>query len=92
MSQDELMELFYKNVEFLQKTIPPDDIYIYAEQTFIAALYFMHRLRKLINFQEEFAQDEVLRKYAVNLTLMLEAKEKNINCHFDLGLNDTEVL
>ena len=86
MNQDEIMALFYKNVEFLQRTVPPDDIYIYAEQTFIAALYFMHRLRKHINMDEEMAKDEVLKKYAVNITMMLDAKEKNLNCHFDLGL------
>ena len=90
MNQDEMMDLFYKNVEFLHKTIPPDDIYIYAEQTYIAALFFMFKLKKFVDFEEEMQKDTVLAKYASNLMLMLEAKEKNLNCYFDFGLDKIE--
>ena len=91
MNNDEVLSIFYKNIEFLQKTIPPDDIYVYAEQTFIAALFFIYRLKECINFEEEMKKDPTLRKYATNILLMLEAKERDIDCRFNLGLEGEDL-
>lgn len=90
MDRQEIFEMFCKNVEFLQKTVPPDDIYIFAEQTFLAALFFLKKYSTLVDIEAEKDKDPAMYKYASNLMLMLDAKEKNLNCKFDLGMDEFE--
>lgn len=86
MSKDEILAQFFKNVEFLHKTISPDDIYIFAEQTFMAAMFFLHKYREKVDLKVEKEKDSVLEKYVNNLLMMADAKDHNIECNIDLGM------
>ena len=41
MNKEEIRKKFEENVAYLQRNIPPDDIYLFTEQTFMAALFFL---------------------------------------------------
>jgi hypothetical protein len=81
---------FEKNVDWLKRNIPPDDIYMFAEQTFMSALFFLHKWNKCGNVQEEFENDEISRKWISNILGAQKCKDLDIDISLDLGLDSIE--
>lgn len=89
MNKEEFKNKFEKNVEYLQRNIPPDDIYIFAEQTMMAALFFMHKWSQHENISKACLNDHVACKWVHNILGLYKAREQGINVKIDL---DIEVL
>ncbi len=90
MNREELYNKFEKNVQYLKRNIPPDDIYLFAEQTFMAAMYFMHRWGEWVDFNEEAKKDPVARKWMINILSLQDLKDKEIDCNLDLKFKNEE--
>ena len=76
MNKEEIRKKFEENVAYLQRNIPPDDIYLFTEQTFMAALYFLQRWSQVANITEEMFRDPVTDKWVKNILNFHESKEK----------------
>lgn len=90
MNKEEIRKKFEENVAYLQRNIPPDDIYLFTEQTFMAALFFLQRWAKVANITEEMLLDPVTDKWVRNILNFHDSKEKNEDVYLDLNLRSLE--
>ena len=90
MNKDELKEKFEKNVEYLKRNIAPDDIYLFAEQTFMAALFFLHKWKGCIDVKEEMAKDPITKKWITNIMGLQICKDGEIDVNINLDLDSAE--
>lgn len=90
MNKKEMKEKFEKNVEFLKKNIPPDDIYLFAEQTFMAALYFIYKWSEWVDIHEECLKDPVAKKWISNIGGFQMCKDQGDDVQLDLNLESVE--
>ena len=90
MNKEEIKKKFEENVEYLRKNIPPDDIYMFTEQTFMACLYFLKQWSKHADINAICQDDLIARKYVVNIMGLLKCRELNIDLTLDLDLDSVE--
>ena len=90
MNKEELKEKFEKNVQFLQRNIPPDDIYIFAEQTFMAALFFLSKWNSHEDLNEVCKNDLIAKKWIVNIIGFQRCKDEDIDVDLNLNLESIE--
>lgn len=90
MSKEELKAKFEKNIEYLKRNIPPDDIYLFAEQTFMATLFFIHKWSEWVDVNEECLADSLAKKWVTNIIGLQMAKDKEIDVNLDLDLKSVE--
>jgi hypothetical protein len=88
MEKKELIEKFNENVRYLERNIPPDDIYVFAEQTYMAALFFLYQWSEHESLNDRMKADPVAAKWVGNIMGLLEARNMKIDVDFDLGLDD----
>jgi len=85
-----MKEKFEKNVEYLKRNIPPDDIYMFAEQTFMATLFFLHKWNEWVDINEEAQKDPVVKKWVTNIVGLQMCKDKEQEVQLDLDLKSIE--
>lgn len=90
MNQEELRAKFEENVQYLRANIPPDDIYPFAEETFMAALFFLKRWSDWTDLNVEMENDPVARKWIVNILTLLNYRERKEELRLDLGLEEID--
>jgi len=88
MDKSELRKIFYENVEYMQKTVPPDDIYIFSEQTFMAAMFFMLELGNVIDLVDKCNRCPVTKKWVSNILSFENAKRNKIEILLDLKMDE----
>ena len=86
MNKEELKQKFEKNVEYLKRNIPPEDIYIFAEQTYMATLFFLNKWSEWVDLQEEATKDPVTRKWVRNILGLLASRDLEEEIELDLDL------
>jgi len=90
MNKEEIRKKFEENVLYLKRNIPPDDIYMFSEQTFMAAMYFMHRWAEWVDLREEALKDLVAKKWMINIMALAMAKDQNQDMTLDLDMKSVE--
>lgn len=90
MNKEELKKKFEKNVDYLRRNIPPDDIYPFTEQTFMAALYFLHKWSEWADIEAECHENEITRKWVANILGLQRMKEQDISVNLDLNLGSVD--
>ncbi len=86
MNKEEIRAKFEKNVEYLSKNIPPDDIYIFTEQTIMAALFFMHKWTEWVDLVDECHKDPIARKWVNNILGLVHCRDNNVDINIDLDM------
>ncbi len=86
MDKEELKIKFEKSVEYLKRNIPPDDIYLFTEQTFMATLFFLYKWSEWVDINEECSKCPVTRKWVNNIIGFQISKDKEIDIQLDLDL------
>lgn len=89
MNKEEMKAKFEKNVEYLQRNIPPDDIYLFTEQTFMAALFFLQKWSAWVDILEE-CKDPITRKWVTNIMGLLHCRENEVDLTLDLDMKSLE--
>lgn len=87
MNKEEFIKTFEENVLYLEHNIPPDDIYAFAEQTYMAALYFLHVISHNIDIEALMKNDPIARKWISNVMLLLNARDLKEPISLDLKLD-----
>lgn len=88
MNKDELIEEFERHVNWLQRNIPPDDIYMFAEQTLMAARFFMHKwAASCPNVREIIAEDPPTQRWTRNIITVLNLQNKGEDSPLDFKFN-----
>lgn len=90
MDKKQLQEEFEKNVKFLQRVVPPDDIYAFAEETYMAALFFLKKWSECEDIKIVAKDDEVAKKYVNNICSFLVCRNKNMDIRINLDLESVE--
>ncbi len=90
MNKQEMLEIFEKNINYLKKVIPPDDIYIFAEETYMACLFFLKKWSDHVDMTEEMLRDPVVDKWVKNIMGYLDSRDKNEEISLDLGFESLE--
>jgi len=82
----EELNLIEKDVQFIKKTIPPDDIYMFATQVFWFAELFICELYKYPDFEEKVNSDKALNKAVHNICSFGIAMEDDKKISLDMRL------
>ena len=90
MNKEEMQLEFQKNVEYLQRNIPPDDIYLFAEQTFMAAVFFIFKWAEWADVRDEADKCPITKKWLTNILSLKIAREKGIDLNLDLDIKSVE--
>lgn len=90
MDKQELKEKFDKNVAYLYANIPPDDIYIFTEQTLMAAMFFLNKYSKQVNITEEMLRDPMMDKWVRNIMGLVSCREKALEINIDLNMQSLD--
>jgi len=90
VNKEELLKKFEQNIQYLKRNVPPDDIYMFTEQTFMAALFFLHKWSEWADINEEMKNDEVARKWVTNIVGFQRLKDMNEDVHLDLNMKSIE--
>lgn len=90
MDKEELRKKFEANVLYLRRNIPPDDIYMFAEQTFMAALFFIHKWSEWENITEDMKRDPVSNKWVRNIVGLQMSRDKGEDLTLDLDLKSVD--
>lgn len=90
MNIEEMKAKFEKNVEYLKNNIPPDDIYVFCEQTYMATLFFLHKWSEWVDINEECRNDPVAQKWVMNIMGLLKARDMELDVDLDLDLKSLE--
>jgi len=85
-----MKENFEKNVAYLQKIVPPDDIYLFTEQTFMASLFFLKKWSEHVKLTEEMLRDPVTDKWVRNIIGLLDCRERGVDVNLDLNLESMD--
>lgn len=86
MNKEEMLRQFNENVEYLQRNVPPDDIYIFTEQTFMAALFFLTKWSEKADIEAECAQDIIAQKWVTNILGLLACRDLKQDINLDLNM------
>lgn len=87
MDKAHITDKFEANVRYLRKVVPPDDIYMYAELNFMAALYFLHNWSDLEDLNEKMESCDVAKAWISNIMLTLKARSEGDESPFKLELD-----
>jgi len=90
MDKRELIKKYDENVAWLRRNIPPDDIYDFAEQTYMAALFFLKLASSDDRFLTLLQECHVTRKWSQNICGLLQIREQGIDCPIDMKLEIAE--
>lgn len=90
MNRREINKLFEENIAYMRTVIPPDDIYAFAEATYMAALFFLRRYADSVDILSILASDPIAKKYTKNIMIYLKARERGLAIDLDLGLLEDE--
>jgi hypothetical protein len=86
MSKEEILARFNKNVAYIEKVIPPDDIYLFTEQTLMAAIYFLGMLNEVIDMNEACKQNPILKKWVINIVSFHKCQVDNLDIELNLDM------
>lgn len=81
---------FEANIAYLKRNIPPDDIYMFAEETFMAALFFLHKWSEWVDINEEGKHDPVVKKWVCNIMGLLKCRDEGLDVDLDLDWGSVE--
>lgn len=84
MNHKEIMEEFEKHVAWLQRNVPPDDIYMFTEQALLTARFFMHKWSESVNVREILPHEPTTQRHCKNLMSILQAQNENIDGQINL--------
>jgi hypothetical protein len=87
LDKEQIMEKFEQNVAYLQRNIPPDDIYAFSEQTFMACIYFLGKFSALADIEKECERDPMFFRWVRNILGFQKLKDDNQDIDLDLDLN-----
>jgi len=90
LNKEEMKKRFYKNVEYLQRNIPPDDIYLFTEQTFMAAIFFLKKWAEHADIDQECADDPIARKWVLNIIGLYKLRATGQDVDLDLNMDSIE--
>ncbi len=82
MNKEELKAMYEKNVEYLKRNIPPDEIYEFAEQTYMATLYFLSKWSDWEDVNQVCQDDPVASKWVRNIMSLLKCREMGMDVDF----------
>lgn len=90
MDKEELLHQFNKNVEWLRNNVPPDDIYLFTEQTFMASLFFLHKWSEHEDLNIACEEDPIARKWIRNIMGLVRCRDLGLNIQLDLNMESIE--
>jgi hypothetical protein len=90
MKKEKMLEEFEKNVEYLRRNVPPDDIYIFTEQTFMAAMFFLMKWKDLVDLRKECREDKIVAKWVNNIGGFYLTRLEGNDQQLDLNMESIE--
>jgi len=85
-----MQQLFEKRVAWLQRNIPPDDIYLFTEQTLMAAMFFLHRWNRVDDIHKVISEDAVARKWVTNILALIEVQSAGHDTKINLDMESLD--
>jgi hypothetical protein len=67
VDESEFAKKFRQDVDWIHANIPPDDIYVFAHQSFLAAEYFLWRWSQWESIVEDAQKNEMTNLWVQNI-------------------------
>jgi hypothetical protein len=91
LNKQEFVRQFEENVAYLRRNVPPDDIYLFAEQLFMGAMFFLMHWNEHEDVTEVCQYDKIADRFIKNIAGLYhrrkEGQEAVVNLNFH-GLSD----
>lgn len=90
MNKEEMRKKFNENVKYLERNIPPDDIYLFSEQTLMATFFFMKKWSDWVSVNEEMEKCPITKKWVTNILSLMDMRDRGIELNIDLNMDSIE--
>jgi hypothetical protein len=67
MNKEEALAKFNEEVEWLKQVVPPEDIYMFANQALVSARFFLNRWSDWVDIYKECEEDDTVNGWVMNL-------------------------
>lgn len=88
MNKEELLEHFNKHVAYFKKNIAHEDVHAFAVQTYITALYFMHRWSQWDDLKEECKKSDIANDYIMNMATLSHYIDNGIDTKINVSVKE----
>lgn len=85
MNKEELKAKYEQNVEYLRRNVPPEEIYEFAEQTYMATLYFLSKWSDWEDINEVCKSNPIAEKWVTNIMGLLKCRDMGIDVDITTG-------
>jgi hypothetical protein len=79
-----------KNIAFLQRAVPPDDIYLFAELNYDASIYLLSKIDDVLDINVMMKKDEYFAKIVRNIVCYHTARLENRDVTLNLRSYDSD--
>ncbi len=90
MDKNQLKKQFEDNVNYLRRNIPPDDIYLFCEQTFMATMFFLKKWSEVVDIEQACNDCPITKKWVCNILGFQRLKDADMSVHVDLNLGSID--
>lgn len=88
--KDDLSKRFEKNVDYLVRNIPPDDIYPFAEKIIMTAMFFLRQWANCEDLDKRCAECSDSKKLIDSILIFEAGKANDVDVKIDLMMEDFE--
>ncbi len=87
----EIIAEYEKNVEWLSRHVPRDDVYDFAEQCLMASEFLMYELGHFIDISDEITRETLLGKWCKNIVGIRVGQKNDFKGILNIGLEFGEL-
>lgn len=84
----EQMDIFNKQVQWLKDNIPPEDIYTFAQQSILSAMFFIGKWNEWVDVFKEAENDKNVDIWLTNISTVCELQEENIPTKLNVKMKE----
>jgi hypothetical protein len=87
MEKDELDAMLERDVAYLQRNIPPDDIYLFAQNTLLATYLLAYEVGRIVGIGGFEKLPKITQKCLKNISWFKHNQEAGTDVEIDLNTN-----
>jgi hypothetical protein len=87
--REEIIKAYEEDITYLQRNIPPDDIYQFAQQLLVGSLFFLEKWSDWVTIDEEMEKCPETDKWVRNIVNFYVRQQNKEDQTIELGIKET---